>query len=283
MIPNNRFLSINTCNMKKIIVAIGLLVTCSHIINAQTLDRNEVVLVGLFNRVKQAQNDSSRRLLNDSITDELSRTLTLPDAFTYAFDSVSYLGKVLGTDKKIRVYTWDIPLERGFLYNCAIQKNDGSVFWLHQRDTTYMPDKKSVIYPANWYGALYYKVIAYKYRHQNVYLLVGISRYRRETNVKMVDVLSFDKTGHVVLGMPIFHGRENEISDRLVYEFDWETDMHLDYNRRRHRLELDHLSPMRHIAADEMTFGPDMSVDGYVRKRHGWFYRSDLHVRNGKE
>ena len=250
--------------------------------SAQTLPDYETRLAQLFNTIKLADNDSVRLNCNDSVKQVLSNALNVSESFVYPFDSLVYVGKVTSDDQLLRVYTWNIVTDSGLVFNGFLQSSLGIITPLKQAEKGYKPTINEQISTQNWYGALYYRIVAYKYKRQKVYLLVGWSQCAQQTQYKVLDVLSFDASGVAQLGLPILFDDEKKITYRSVFEYDIDAVMFLDYNSSRKRFIFDHLSPMKFFENDIVTLGPDMSFDAYVRKSKGWFLKEDLRVKNSR-
>lgn len=249
-------------------------------LSAQTLARYEMRLAHLFETVKIAESDSVRLQCNDSITLLLNSALQLSESFIYPFDSLVYVGKITSNDNLLRVYTWDIVTDSGLVFSGFLQSSSGKITRLEQRKKAYLPTLKQSISTRDWYGALYYRVVAYKYHKQKIYLLAGWSQCAPQHQYKVLDVLSFDEFGSAQLGLPIFFDEEGEVFARAVFEYDLAVVMFLDYQPSKKRFVFDHLSPMKYFEDDVVTLGPDMSFDAYVRKSKGWFLKEDIRVKN---
>ena len=259
---------------------VGVCLYASQGVNAQTLNDYQTRLMHLFQAIKTADTDSLRLQYNDSVKALFSKTLEMKESFIFPFDSLTYVGKITSDDAKLRLYTWNVVTDSGLVFNGFLQKLSGEVVTLQQPKAAYKPTTKEVVASNNWYGALYYRAVAYKYKKQTVYMLVGWSQCDDRTQYKVLDVLSFDEFGVARFGMPILFDEEKQSLTRAVFEYDAHIVMFLDYEPSRKRFVFDHLSPMKYFEDETVTLGPDMSVDSYVRKSKGWFLKEDLRMRN---
>ena len=232
----------------------------------------------IFMRIMRVTSDSMRYAMNDTITELLMREIRLPESFVRSFRVAKYIGKVTSPDDKICVYSWNILLNNGFLFNCIVQTADGEIYKFKQAEYPYLPDTRRSIKAHQWYGALYYDIIPYKYKGENLYLLLGWSRYREDTQYKVIDVLSLDENG-VELGVPLFYDKKDSYH-RIVLESDRQANVSLVYDPKKKRIVFDHLSPMRVEGNSVVSYGPDMSVDSYVRTRKGWELKEDVNIKN---
>lgn len=249
-------------------------------VNSQIVSDYETRLMHLFQAIKTADTDSVRLQYNDSVKALFSKTLEMKESFIFPFDSLTYVGKITSDDAKLRLYTWNVVTDSGLVFNGFLQKLSGEVVTLQQPKVAYKPTVKEVVASNNWYGALYYRAVAYKYKKEMVYMLVGWSQCDERTQYKVLDVLSFDEFGVARFGMPILFDEEKKSLTRAVFEYDAHIVMFLDYEPSRKRFVFDHLSPMKYFEDETVTLGPDMSVDSYVRKSKGWFLKEDLRMRN---
>ncbi len=266
--------------MRKLLLTISAILTISAV--AQTLPEYETQIATLFDKISMSDDTAENFARNDSIVTLFSQALKLENSFSYAFEKLKFVGKVLADDKKICVYTWNFPIENAFRYECIVQSADGKLIRFKQRDTIYFPDEQQKIDINDWYGALYYRAIAYKINRQKCYILIGWNGQNDITQHKFVDVLTFDeKAENAQLGAPIFHEKNGFTRNRLVFEYDSETTMYLDYEPKKRRIAFDHLSPIKYFSDDDtFTLGPDMSIDAYLRRAKFWILKEDIRARN---
>ncbi|MDR1592636.1 MAG: hypothetical protein LBS16_07140 [Prevotellaceae bacterium] len=246
---------------------------------SQSPDEAQEHIQHWFEQIAVATDDKTKLAFNDSIDACLTEVLTQEDSFYFPFDSLQYLGKIMSSDRLVRIYTWNISLSYGFLFNGFVQRQSGEIYRLTQTEHAFLPDSLQQIAANQWYGALYYRAVAHKYEGETVYLLAGWSRYRAFTQVKILDVIRFDGEGNLYLGLPIFRDEDTFLS-RICFEYDALTTFHLDYNASKKRFEADHLSPIRFDGKEILTFGADMSVDAFVRKGKYWIKKDDIKVKN---
>ena len=238
----------------------------------------------MFSRLNPANDtvvvDSAAQvMLNDSIKKCIMRVLAFEGGFAFAFDSVPQLGRVVADDGRFVVYSWNyIPQDRRMVYNCIVQDDRGNIQYMFQYQP-YKPYENEKLTADEWYGALYYDVIAYEHRDVSYYVCIGWSRYNRITQYKVIDVLYFDDFGQLRMGFPMFHLGGDMVMRRLVYEYDGQVQMSILYDSKKKRIVMDHLSPMRKIYGREIM-GPDLSLDALLRKHDGWVLKEDIKVNN---
>lgn len=258
-----------------------LLLCISLYAHTQTVSiaKSEITLQGLFNRLYSATNDARSEVINDSICTMFSQTFTQQASFDYPFDSLRYVGKVYSNDQALRIYSWNyITQSGGYHFDCFIQrKQDNAVFRLKQPMSVYIPQEQGKILPNNWYGALYYSAIPYKYKKKRAYLLLGWSRYSESRNFKMIDVLSFENN-QIRLGDPIFQA-DDAILSRVTIPYSSRYALTLQYNEKGKMIIFNHL----HINTDksnESTAIPDENFSAYLLTKSGLKFKSDLPLKD---
>ena len=249
---------------------------------ASTEEDITVRLDSIFSRMLRSTDDAARIAMNDTVLELMELELRSADSQGRSFGGVRYMGKISSSDKKVNVYTWNILLSSGFMFYGMVQGPDGELYRLQQPGKPYLPDARRMVRGNQWYGALYYEIVPYKWNGEMVYLLAGWGRYKYGTQFKVLDVMRFTKDG-VEFGAPLFEGAYDEMFHRIVLESDREANVTLKYEERRKRFVFDHLSPMRRVGDEVVSFGPDMSFDSYVRKRKQWELKEDIKVKNVKQ
>ncbi len=258
--------------------SIFLLLSIGWFTHAQIvpINQSEVLLHSLFNRLYRAKNDAHRQVINDSICKEFTRTFSQPASFDYPFDSLQYVGKVYSTDRALRIYSWNYIAQSGnYHFVCFIQrKQDNVVFRLKQPKTVYLPQEQEEISPNNWYGALYYSAIPYKYQKKIVYLLLGWSRYSENRNFKIIDVLSFENN-QIRLGDPLFHTNESILS-RVIIPYTSRYTLTLQYDQKNKMIIFNHLSS----GNNGSTAIPDENFSAYLVTKTGLKFKDELLLKD---
>jgi len=232
----------------------------------------------IFEEISNEENDLVKISLNDSIKMLLKEFFEDEKSFSADFKQVKYIGKITSKDHLINVYTWSILLENSIMFNCVIQQKNGKIDFFEQKNC-YKPTENQTVYPHNWYGALYYRLVPFKRNDKTYYLIAGFGQYQPTSKIKVLDVLDLN-SDMPIFGHPVFLKNNKIIYSRIVFEYDANSAMHLEYNEKRKRFEFDHLSPMRIENDEVVSFGVDMSVDGYKQSRNYWKFVDDLNVKN---
>ena len=248
-------------------------------VQAQSLPEYEQQIEQLFAAVENSTDGTANQRTNDSIRTLFQAALKCEGSFHYPFSRLNFVGHTLSDDGLLRIYTWNIPTDSGFIYNGFVQKLSGEYRILTQQNTPFATTETQTVSSEEWYGALYYRAIAYKYQKQKIYILLGWQGGKGHTQRKFIDVLWFDKAGQMRLGLPIFENDGYAFS-RRVFEYDADVQMFLDYEPKRHRIVFDHLSPIKLFDDEVVTLGPDMSFDAYQRRAKVWKLQEDIKAKN---
>ncbi|MBE6312513.1 MAG: hypothetical protein E7076_05100 [Bacteroidales bacterium] len=234
-----------------------------------------------FASAQHAQNDNETAAINDSISQTLQTALKENGSFEYPFDHCPFLGKIYSSDHKLRFYTWNLPLSDGtFVYGGIVQKNDGTFVAL-KSSKTYKPTERQQVTVNNWYGALYYQVVAMKQKKTTCYILLGWMGNNDLTQIKVIDVLKISKSGRMTFGSPIFSNEKRQTLSRIVFEYSAQYKMTLKYNSKTKQIIFDHLAPSNpRMVGVFSEYGPDFSYDAYCLKKGKWTYKPDVDARN---
>jgi len=231
----------------------------------------------IFEKISNEENDSVKFVLNDSIKTILTDFFEDEKSFSADFKQVKYIGKITSKDHLVNIYTWDILLENSVLFNCFVQQKNGKIDFLSQKDC-YKPTENQTISPNNWYGALYYRIVPFKRNDKTYYVLAGYGRYQPSTKIKVLDVLDLHNDT-LLFGHPVFLKNNKIANSRVVFEYDANSTMFLEYNEKKSRFEFDHLEPMRVEDEEVLSFAPDTAIDGYKLEGNYWKFIDEVKIK----
>ena len=249
---------------------------------AQSLAACEQQMARLFANIEQSTDAQANLRYNDTINALFAQALACDGSFAAPFGRLKFVGKTLSDDGLLRIYTWNVPTNSGFVYNGFVQTATGEYTQFTQSATTFATNEHATLSAENWYGALYYRAIAYRHKRQKVYLLLGWQGANAATQRKFIDVLWFDSDNRLQLGLPILENDEQTLC-RRIFEYDADIAMFLDYEPHKRRIAFDHLSPIKYFDDETVTLGPDMSVDAYVRHSKQWKLQQDVRAKNKRK
>jgi hypothetical protein len=248
------------------------------------LHQAEIQLNTLSSGIPGIHTDEAKLALADSINSVLYEILIIPASFDYPFDHLKIMGKIMSPDKKVRFYTWNLPLEDGTnrYYGFLQRKTDRNAIRVFQ-----LTDKSADIaepamaeLPANkWYGCLVYDIIENS-QAPDIYTFLGYDPDNPLLSKKIVDILWFNGMGEPVFGKEIFHFK-NRFQYRIIFEYSSKAQMSLTWNKKAEMIVFDHLSPSKPgYTGNFQYYGPDFSYDALKYKNGTWELIEDIDMRN---
>jgi len=270
-------------------VRISLLIfVCLNIIPFTSAQENEISsLITLENRIYElfqfmsdASGDEDKELINHDIVTSFEEALKIPASFNYPFDSLKYMGKILSSDQRLRIYTWNIPYHNGthqyigYLQYVPEKTDKTEIYRLTDKSEEITNSSEAILDNNHWYGALYYDVILSKDKGNKYYTLLGFDFNDIFSSKKVIDILYFNDDNKPVFGKPVFE-QGGKLVTRIIFEFSARVSMTLKYHKEKEIIVYDHLSPSRPSLTGKFQFyGPDMSYDGICK------LQEDIDVRN---
>ena len=229
-------------------------------------------------------------VVNDSIESErfaacralipaLVRALKVENSFNYPFSRLRSLSIMAPPDSSFRIITWQLFVnDSTYRYYGAIQRNSRDLQLFALRDKHAELDNLPVydqLSPDNWYGALYYNLRQFDSQEGRKYLLFGFDAFSFFEKRKVIDVLSFDKTGQPVFGAPVFERDDPKPGlpeQRLLFEYSAETSVRVNWDEQYQMVLFDHLIAMPSPFGRGTTHVIDGSYDGLKLEKGHWKY-----------
>jgi len=230
------------------------------------------------------ETEMERMNANSQFIQTLVQALKISHSFSFPFDSVKTITIINSPDNKFRIISWHIAFDDGsYRFYGTIQINAGDQLKMFPL-TDYSPYIKNpedtVADNSKWFGAQYYKIIPVNTGTNLSYVLLGWKGYTDKSTKKVIEVLSFDRSGKPVLGMPIFDGN-GKTRKRVVFEYSRQVSMLLKYETERHMIVFDNLAPPDKKQKGKFDlYGPDLSYNGYQLKDGRWHYIDNIDMRN---
>lgn len=250
-----------------------------------SLPESEIALKILLSGINNDNSDESNLAVADSFANLLAEALKIPGSFEYPFDQLKTIGKVTSSDKKIRLITWNLPLNDGThkYYGFLLSKGSAKepqIYRLTDNSDNYLDAATETGSPVNWYGCLVYEIVDMKSAGETLYTLLGYDPNNLFTSKKLIDVLWFNPAGDPVFGKPVFRMTKG-IQSRVVFEYSAKIQMSLKWNDRMKMIVFDHLSPSRpSFTGNYEYYGPDFSYDGFRFEKDAWVLVEKLDMRN---
>jgi hypothetical protein len=250
-----------------------------------SLPETENALKLLLSEISGSNTDESNLAVADSFANMLAEALTFPGSFEYPFDQLKTIGKVSSSDKKIRLFTWNVPLKDGthhyygFLLS-RVSAKEPQIFRLTDNRNNFTNVTAETGSPANWYGCLIYEIVEMKLAGETLYTLLGYDPNNLFTSKKLIDVLWFNPAGEPLFGKPVFR-LSTGIQCRVLFEYSAKIQMSLKWNEHMKMIIFDHLSPSRpSFTGNYEHYGPDFSYDGFRFEKGTWVLVEQLDMRN---
>ncbi len=225
------------------------------------------------------------RLIADTAFHRLFvQALQQENAFEKPFEQMIKMGKLTSSDGKLRLFNWNVSLEKGeHRYHCLLllkdRKGELTLYELKmpERPTKTINERK-VLNADQWYGALYYEIIPVKKGAKTYYTLLGWIGKDRLSTRKVIEVLSISGK-RVKLGAPIFQ-LDKQAQYRVVFEYSEEVRMGLGFEEKEQRIVYDNLTPINQDLKGQYQFyGPDGSYNALEWEKGKWMLEADIQVK----
>lgn len=203
------------------------------------------------------------------------------NSFYYPFDTLETVSRIYAPDSSFRIFTWQLALPKGrFRYYGVMQMRSSKmkIFPLYDLSDTmpYQPQLKTT--NDNWYGALYYNVIQQQIDKKSIYTVFGYEAADYVTRRKVIEILSFDKTGKPQFGAPLFqfkfdstHAKMIDTLNRFFIEYKANAPTVLNYDKQMQMIVFDHVAPPNPKAKGAtFSYVPDGTYEGFVWLRDHW-------------
>lgn len=244
------------------------------------VNRTEDRLLIKLETLRNAENDQAKEAANEDFKSDLEAVLEHEEAFDHPFSLLTSVGFIDSKDKMVRIINWNVEQDDksqryyGFVQHYDKRKKTLSVTELKE-DVWGIKQPEDVIEAANWYGALYYKIIPVKKGSRTIYTVLGWDGNTTMSNIKLIDAMYINGRS-VKFGSPIFKvGKETK--KRMFYEHSEKVTMILRYENDRKRIMMDHLSPEAPTMKGYYSFYvPDLSYDAFIFENNKWTLKEDV-------
>ena len=229
--------------------------------------------------------DSEKQVASLKLEALFSEYYSNIDHFDHELDSIPFLGQLSSWDGVIRMLCWNLALENGdFQYHCIMRhrptKETVAITIFQDNGSDWERMERKAVRPNDWYGALYYNLLANRYRGKTYYTILGWDGKDNITNRKVVDVITLQGRS-VILGASIFKDDKERPTNRLIYEYANDVSMALNYDEKEKMVIMDHLAPEDYRFEGQYQFyGPDFSYDALEFKKGEWILITDVFAKN---
>ncbi|MFO7829183.1 MAG: hypothetical protein R6V23_11205 [Bacteroidales bacterium] len=238
-----------------------------------------------FSQMANERDDNKKELMNEEILTIFRKILAQDESFDYNFSSLKYIGNLKSDDDNLRIITWNLAYYDGthqYFGFIQFKKNRRTIltYELNDQSEHIKEPEFQILSHKNWYGALYYQIIVNKHRGNVFYTLLGSDLNDLHSKKKVIEILQFDNDDQPVFGAQVFKNREKMLS-RVIFEYNAQVNMGLNYDESKQMIVYDHLSPFRASLKEQYQFyGPDFSYDGLKFENGIWNTYHDIDVRN---
>jgi hypothetical protein len=287
-------MTINIKNISKALPAILIALTFSFFADAQKLTAPD------FKKL-QLKEDSLKKMATNFLLDSFTagrmrsdsqfiktfiRGLQVKNSFYYPFDSLEGVAKIYAPDSTFRIYTWNLAFDEYYSrQRGAIQfrTKDGSLKLVPLRDYSEFTEKPmdSVRTARNWIGAVYYNIVKTDYNGKNYYTLFGFENSSQRTNMKWIEVLTFNAKNEPVFGGPFFSFAEDSIKRPVQYRYNMEYKKEaravIEYDAEQKVIIVDHLISESDEPENKWTYVPDGDYEAFEWKNGKWMHIDKLY------
>ena len=241
-------------------------------------------VLSIFDIMRKAE-DSNKIVAAARLEIMFSEFYSHSENFEKELDSVPFLGQLSSWDGVVRMLCWNIAFEdQSFRYYCVMRhrptKESVAVTVFEDSGSDWNRIERKPIRPNDWYGALYYRILANRYRGKTYYTILGWDGKDNITNRKVIDVINIQGKS-VILGSNIFVDEDDRSAHRLIYEYANDVSMALNYDDKEKMIIMDHLAPEdSRFEGQYQFYGPDFSYDALVFKKGMWTLKRDVFAKN---
>lgn len=222
--------------------------------------------------------DAKVLLLSKKLNETFEEVLKKENSFSYPFDSIPYIGKVVSEDGLVRIFTWYAVLADGsytyfgFIQYFSKSKKSVLLYPLIDKSDEVEDERHASLSNQNWYGSTYYDIVQSKSKYGTLYILLGWDGNTLYSNKKVIESLIFSESGRPKFGKPVFVTGKIKVK-RIVFEYSRMASMMLKYDKENKMIVMDHLSPSSPIYQGNTQFyGPDLSYDALKYEDGYWVY-----------
>ena len=232
-----------------------------------------------FELLLAAKSDSVKIKICNEIEDSFEQVLLEEESFTYPFAKLDRMGKISSPDLKFRIYNWNCVFSDGsYRYFGILQYKEKSKFKIQILTDVKGANMFTSYLPNNWPGALYYRIIPFKSKGNTSYVLLGWDGNNVSSNKKLIEVITFGKTG-ITFGKPVISWR-GKMLNRVIFEYAKQARMSIEYQEKENRIVFDHLAPSSPNYQNQFEYyGPDFTHDALIYNKGIWELRENIDVR----
>jgi len=245
------------------------------------MSKQEDTLKRFADSLVNGQSAAVRFRADSNFVRGLVRSLKTRNSFNYPFDSLLTVSHLYAPDSSFRIFTWELKkddyvlLQKGAI---QLHTRDGSLKLFPLFDYSMFTGKPldSVRTPANWIGAIYYKIIEKEFRGKKYYTLLGFDDFSISSTKKWLEVLSFDQNQQPVFGGPMISFKndtlQKPVQARFNTEYKKEAASVMNYDSSLDMIVFDHLISESDEPEKKNTYVPDGTYEGFKWQNGQWVH-----------
>lgn len=266
--------------MKNIFASIVFFVLFAYNVNAQNNLKTLEFIHSIEDSIKvygdtmiNSKNEENRFIASYRIVKSLIAILKTPQSYQHQIDTLLPIQVVYAPDNKFRIFTWYVINDnQEYRYFGAIQMNSDSLklFPLVDYSSFFEKPEEQTVDNNNWYGALYYQIIAVKNKKETYYTLMGSNGFSLVSNKKVIDILWFNDEDQPRFGAPIIE-YNNKIQKRFILEFSNDAWAAVRFVPEEDKIIYDHVAPPdENLEGFFSQYLPDGTYEGFEWKKNKW-------------
>ncbi len=236
----------------------------------------------------QAPVESWRRKATANFMDSFATLLEYPESFDYPFDSLLPIQKITSSDKKIRIYTFNLILNNQdhHYYGFVQHKTKEGIELIELRDTLQTLPREHLfveLYTNEWIGSIYYGIKQFKKKGITYYTVLGYDGATIQSSKKWADVLWFNKEGELTFGYPLFKINEDDYEPQYRFEFEYANEASVVLRHETSNKNNKDMIIFSHVDAKTPEFKdvreayyPDGTYDFFLFEKKKWVWYRNL-------
>jgi hypothetical protein len=223
--------------------------------------------------------ESQKYLIHQLIQDKLNNLASFEEFGSASLDSLYMLQKVVSPDNRFFILSGENRLSKEmFLYYGGVY-DIMNKRWipLNQKPQDFKNFEQRIDSDKSWYGALYYKIIPFKYNRQQFYVVMGYAYKDYFRRIKVLDILSIDDLG-ISFGADVFDYKPGFEIKRMYLEYAAESPATLNFDENENKIVFDNLIPARGLYEGQgLILVPDGSYSAFQLVKGRWRYIDNLY------
>ena len=234
-----------------------------------------------------SQVKDNRTIASYRIIKTLTKALRIKNSFYYTWDSTLPWKVVMPEDGSFKTFTWYVRSDEDiYKFFGTIQMKSDTLKMFPLVDYSDFTDHQEDINVDNnnWIGCLYYGVKTVKAGKKTYYTLFFFFLNNLSSNRKIMEILSFTKSGLPRFGAPIIDMGKSKILNRFILEYSKEASITLNYSIADKKIIYDHAAPNGEtLEGFYANYVPDGTYEGFEWKKGKWRHVENIAYEKRKD